>query len=104
MMYSLLKAYADGKITRDFILSTMRTSAELGMFVEEIIPKPVSDDEVEKESILAEQQMEKMKFIKKKNAQSIMMGILMNKLRGRISAKKVAQKIGSQQRSLKNVR
>ena len=45
-----------------------------------------------------------MKFIKAENADSIMMGILMKKLRGRISAKKVAEKVGFVQRSLKNVK
>ena len=62
------------------------------------------DKELEKEIILAEQQMEKMEFIKKENAHSIMMGILMNKLRGKISAKNVAEKVRSRERSLKNVR
>ena len=104
ILASILKAYADGKITYDFILTVMKTSAELGMFVEEIIPQHVAFEELEKEFILAEQQMEKMEFIKKKNAHSIMMGILMNKLRGRISAKDVAEKILTRERSLKNVR
>jgi Glu-tRNA(Gln) amidotransferase subunit E-like FAD-binding protein len=82
----------------------MKISSELGMFVDEIIPQPISDDELEKEILLAEEQMSKMKFIKDKNAVSIIMGILMNKLRGRISAKKVAQKINLLQKDLKNVK
>ena len=104
ILSSVLKAHGDGKLTPDFILSALIMSSELGMFVEEIIPKPVSDDEVEKEIMLAEQQMEKMEFVKKKNAHSIMMGILMNKLRGKIGARDVAEKIRSRERSLKNVR
>ncbi len=104
MMSSILKAYADGKLTYDFILTAMKISAELGMFVEEIIPQPISDNELEKEIVIAEQKMQEMKFIKEENAKSILMGILMSKLRGRISAKKVAQKVGSLQRSLKNVK
>jgi len=101
---SVLKAHADGKLTPDFILGALKMSAELGMFVEEIIPQPVKEEYLEKEIILAEQQMEKMNFIKKENAHSIMMGILMKKLRGKISAKDVAEKISSRERSLKNVR
>jgi len=101
---SILKAYSDGKLTYDFILSAMKFSIELGMFVDEIIPEPISDMDLEKEIQFAEHQMQKMDFIKKENENSIMMGILMNKLRGRISAKVVAQKISSQQRSLKNVK
>jgi glutamyl-tRNA(Gln) amidotransferase subunit E len=104
MLYSILKAYADEKLTYDFILHAMKISAELGMFVEEIIPEPISEKELEKEIVFAEQKMQDMEFIKKENVKSILMGILMSKLRGRISAKKVAQKVGSLQRSLKNVK
>ena len=104
MMSSILKAYADGKLTYDFILTAMKISTELGMFVEEIIPEPITGKELEKESMIAEQKMQEMKFIKEDNVNSIMMGILMSKLRGKISAKKVAEKVSSLQRSLKNVK
>ncbi|MBE0572084.1 MAG: Glu-tRNA(Gln) amidotransferase subunit GatE [Ignavibacteriaceae bacterium] len=104
MMLSILKAYADGKLTYDFILTAMKISTELGMFVEEIIPEPISENDLEKEILFAEQQMAKLKFIKDKNAGSIIMGILMNKLRGRISAKDIAQKLNLPQRSLKNAK
>jgi glutamyl-tRNA(Gln) amidotransferase subunit E len=103
MMSSILKAYADGKLTSDFILNALKLSIELGMFVEEIIPSPINDDELEKELFLAEQKMQTMKFIKDENSGSIIMGILMNKLRGRVSAKEVSQKLNLTQRSLKNV-
>ena len=104
MLSSILKAYADGKLTSDFILSALKMSEELGMFVEEIIPQPISDADIEKEILLAEQQMQKMTFIKKEKAESILMGILMKKLRGRISARKVSQKIGLLQKDLKNAK
>ena len=104
MMSSILKAYADGKLTYDFILHAMKISTELGMFVDEIIPEPISDKELEKEIDIAEQKMQEMEFIKEENFESIMIGILMSKLRGRISAKKVAQKVGSLQRRLSNVK
>jgi len=104
MMSSILKAFADGKLTYDFILTAMKISTELGMFVEEIIPEPINDKELEKEIVIAEQKMQEMKFIKEENAKGILMGILMGKLRGRISAKKVAEKVISLQRSLKNVK
>ena len=104
IMSSILKAFADGKITYDFILSAMKTSAELGMFVEAIIPNPVSDKEVEKEIELAREQMQKIPFIKKNNIQSIMMGILMKQLRGRISAKIIAEKVSRIKKDFANVR
>ncbi|MCW8806056.1 MAG: Glu-tRNA(Gln) amidotransferase subunit GatE, partial [Ignavibacteriaceae bacterium] len=104
MMSTILKAYADGKLTYDFILTAMKISTELGMFVEEIIPEKISDKDLEKEIVIAEQKMQEMKFIKAENADSIMMGILMNKLRGRISARKVSQKVGHLQKDFKNVK
>ncbi|NWG27582.1 MAG: Glu-tRNA(Gln) amidotransferase subunit GatE [Ignavibacteriaceae bacterium] len=102
MLSSILKAYADRKLTYDFILTAMKISTELGMFVEEIIPEPISDKDLEKEIAAAEQKMHELKFIKEANRKSILMGILMSKLRGRISAKQVAEKVESLQRSLKN--
>lgn len=104
MMSSILKSFADGKLTYDFILTAMKISTELGMFVEEIIPEPISDKDLEKEIIIAEQKMQEMKFKKEENVKSLLMGIVMSKLRGRISAKKVAEKVASVQRSLKNVK
>ncbi|HEY6435876.1 MAG TPA: hypothetical protein VIY47_04750, partial [Ignavibacteriaceae bacterium] len=104
IMSSILKAHMDGKLTYDFILTAMKISTELGMFVEEIIPETISRSELEKEMAIAEQKMGEMKFIKEKNVKSILMGILMSKLRGRISAKKVSEKVTSNQRSFKNVK
>ena len=104
VMSTILKAFSDGNLTYDFILTAMKISTELGMFVEEIIPEPISDKDLEKEIIIVEEQMQKMKFIKKEKTESIMMGILMRKLRGRISARKVSQKVGFFQKDLKNVK
>ena len=74
------------------------------MFVEEIIPEPINDKDLEKEIMLAEEQMQKMDFVKRENVESIMMGILMSKLRGRISARKVAKKVASLQKDFNNVK
>jgi len=104
ILSQILKAYADRKLTQDFILTALKNSAELGMFVEEIIPEPINDKDLEKEIMLAEEQMQKMDFVKKENVESIMMGILMSKLRGRISASKVAVKIASLQKDFNNVK
>lgn len=104
ILSAILKSYAEGKLTYDFILTALKQSIELGMFVEEIIPEPIGDWELENEILIAEQQMQKMKYIKEENRGSIMMGILMKKLRGRISAKKIAERIAYSQRSLKHAR
>ena len=104
IMSSVLRAYADEKLTYDFILNALKMSIELGMFVNEIIPDPINDTDLAKEMMSADLEMQRMQYIKAENADSIMMGILMRRLRGRISAKQVAQKVSLFQRSLKNVK
>jgi glutamyl-tRNA(Gln) amidotransferase subunit E len=104
MMSSILKAFSEARISKDFILTTLKNSIELGVFVEEIIPLPINENDLEREIKLAESEMQKMPFVKKEKSHSIIMGILMNKLRGRINARTVAEKVGSIKRSLKNVR
>ena len=104
IMSSVLRAYADEKLTYDFILNALKISIELGMFVNEIIPDPINDTDLAKEMMSADLEMQRMQYIKAENADSIMMGILMRRLRGRISAKQVAQKVSLFQRSLKNVK
>jgi hypothetical protein len=74
------------------------------MFVNEIIPPPANENELEKEIEYSEGKMREMKFIKEKNAESILMGMIMNKLRGRVSAKKAAQKVSLLQGDFKNVK
>jgi glutamyl-tRNA(Gln) amidotransferase subunit E len=104
MMTLILKAYADGRLTRDFILNALKLCIELGMFVDEIIPQPIKEYDLDREFELAESEMQKMPFVKNENAGSIMMGILMNKLRGKVSAKKVAQIVARISKDVKNVR
>lgn len=102
LMSAVLKAYAEGRLTYDFILNALKLSIELGVFVDEIIPQPVSDKELENDINLAEEQMKKMKFVKEEKVFNIMMGILMSRLRGRISANLVAERIGFLQKEFRN--
>ena len=82
------------KIPRDAILSAMQNVLELGLFTEEIFFRQMNDDELDKEINSARKELNEKKIINKENSEHVLMGILMKKLRGRISAPKVANKIG----------
>jgi glutamyl-tRNA(Gln) amidotransferase subunit E len=101
MMDSIFKAFSEKKIPADYLLTAIRNSLELGMFVDEIIPEPVSENEFKDELKDANQKIKELK-INPENKRTILMGLLMNKLRGKISAKSVAEKTGFIQKELKN--
>ena len=91
---NILKGFADKKIPRDAILSAMQNVLELGLFTEEIFFKQMNDDELDKEIKSARNELNEKKIINKENSELVLMGILMKKLRGRVSAPEVAKKIG----------
>ncbi len=91
---NVLKSYADGKIPKDSLLITLRTVAELGVFTEEVIHNSASEKEVDESIIKAKSEYDKMKIFNPERKNALLMGMIMKKLRGRISAKVVADKIG----------
>jgi glutamyl-tRNA(Gln) amidotransferase subunit E len=90
----ILKAHAENKIPGDAILSAVQNSLELGLFTDEIIFDPINNKELDDEIKSAEDNLNDVKFHKEENKKIILMGTLMNKIRGRISAVDVAKKIG----------
>jgi len=98
----ILKSYADDLLPRDAILSVMRTTIEMRLFSDEIIPKPISEDQLGLEIKSACKEIEKLKLRKEENKEYVLMGILMRKLRGRISAVIVADKVGFNKESKAN--
>lgn len=102
MMDEIFKAFSEEKIPADYILTAMRNSIELGMFVDAIIPKPINEKEFGSELESANQKIKELKIKNPENDKTILMGILMNKLRGKISAKFAAEKTGFIQKELKH--
>jgi len=90
----ILKSYADDELPRDAILSVMRNTIEMGLFSDEIIPKPISKEQLDLEIKTAHKKLEKLKLRREENKEYVLMGMLMRKLRGRISAVIVAEKVG----------
>ncbi len=90
----ILKAYSKEKIPRDAILSALQNVIELGLFTEEVFFKPITDEELDPHIKSASGELKKMKLYNEKNTKHILMGLLMKKLRGRVSASYIAKKIG----------
>jgi glutamyl-tRNA(Gln) amidotransferase subunit E len=91
---NIIKSYADRKIPKDALLSTLKTVTELGAFTEEVILKPIVNDELNKEIKIATEQLQKIKLYNPDNKEKVLMGMIMKKHRGRIPATIVAEKIG----------
>ena len=98
----ILKSYADDELPRDAILSVMRSTIEMGLFSDEIIPKPISKEQLDLEIKTAHKKLEKLKLRREENKEYVLMGMLMRKLRGRISAVIVAEKVGFKKESNAN--
>lgn len=94
MFEGVLKSYARGKIPRDALYQTLKNVIELGTFSEEVIPQPLNPEDLEKEILTRSEQLKQIKLYHSTNKEKVLIGLLMNKLRGRIAAKIVAEKIG----------
>ncbi|MBS4035403.1 MAG: Glu-tRNA(Gln) amidotransferase subunit GatE [Ignavibacterium sp.] len=94
MLTNVLKAYSDGKIPKDALFITLKNVVELGAFTEEVIPQPLNPEDLEEEIKLQSEQFKQIKLYYSANKEKVLIGLLMNKLRGRIPAKVVSEKIG----------
>ena len=100
----ILKYFTDNKLPKDAILSVMKRIAEKGMFNDELIPKSISEDQLDDEIKTAYEELNKIKLRRQENKEHVLMGMLMRKLRGRISAVTIAKKIGFKKKDKVNAR
>ena len=98
----ILKSYSNDELPRDVILSVMRNTIEMGLFSDEIILKPISKEQLNLEIKTAHKNLEKLKLRREENKEYVLMGMLMRKLRGGISAVIVAEKVGFKKESNAN--
>lgn len=102
VLESILRLHADDKLPRDAILSVMQNTIEMGLFSDEIIPKLISEEQLDLEITTALNKLENIILRKEGNKEYVLMGMLMRKLRGRISAVIVADKVGFKKESNAN--
>ena len=102
MLSKIFQAYSDGKITRDGILPLLENVIALGVFFDELLPDPCTDNEMDKAVKESKTGLKKVKLHKKENRTKVMMGMAMEKLRGRIPGDVVLNYIYNKEDSLTN--
>ena len=73
---------------------TLKNVVELGAFTEEVILPPLNSNKLNEEIKLISERLQEIKLHNPVNKEKVLIGLLMNKLRGRFPAKVVAEKIG----------
>ena len=91
---SILQSFAENKIPKDALLSVLKNVAELGVFTDEVVLNPASKNEIEDVINSAKSDYEKMNVYNPGKKLQILMGMIMKKLRGKVSANDIAQRIG----------
>lgn len=94
MLWAVLKSYADGKIPKDALFTALKNTVELGVFTDEVIPSPLKADSLDEEIKKTSENLKGIRLHNPDKKEKVLIGLLMNKLRGRIPAKIVAEKIG----------
>ncbi|MDI6767525.1 MAG: Glu-tRNA(Gln) amidotransferase subunit GatE [Bacteroidota bacterium] len=87
----IFEAYSNGKIGREGIYTAMREYLSNGKLS---IPKKCTEAEIKKIIIESEKDLSKIKLINSEKKIHVQMGIIMNKLRGRIDGVVIAGMIG----------
>jgi len=68
--------------------------AELGVFTEEVIQNSATPKNIDEVINDSKAEYEKMKIFNPESKSILLMGLIMKKLKGRVSAKAIADKIG----------
>lgn len=88
-IYNIFKLFKDGKIIREAIFELIKSSVLNGQFVEELIPDPCTETELQSNINNALKIYNNTKIYNPDQRIQILMGILMKNLRGRIEGKVV---------------
>jgi glutamyl-tRNA(Gln) amidotransferase subunit E len=90
----LFKLLSENKISADYIFYILKNVLELGSFPDELIPEKISESDLNQ--IIEQEKVELKNYHihKPENEKVILMNLVMKRVRGRISARIVAEKIG----------
>lgn len=92
-IYNIFKLFKDGKIIRETIFELIKSSVLNGQFVEELIPDPCSETELQSNIKDALKIYNNTKIYNPDQRIQILIGILMKNLRGRIEGKVVYESL-----------
>ncbi len=98
----VLKAYKENKITRDGILPLLENVITLGVFFDDLLPLPCTDNELDTTLTESKVRLYNIKIYRKENRAKVLMGFAMETLRGRIPGKEVLSFIQSKENSRTN--
>lgn len=91
---AILKKFAEGNIPQDALLMILKNTVELGVYTDEVLLPKMNNKDLDGEIAIAKIELDKVKFRNEENYSEVLMGMLMKKLRGKVAAKIVAEKIG----------
>lgn len=94
MLENIFKAYADGQLAKDAILYEMEKAIKAEEYNNEMLPDAVDKEELKKEIAKARKKV-KTVLRNPQQKQKVLMGMIMNSLRGRINGKVVLDSLGS---------
>ncbi len=98
----IISAYKENKITRDGILPLLENVISLGVFFDELLPPPCTDNELDKTFKESKGDLKNIRLYKEENRTKVIMGLSMKKLRGRIPGSDVLTYIKEKENSLTN--
>lgn len=88
----VFSAYRQGMLSREGILMALEGAARSGSFSMDLLPPACSDDELNEAMASAREELSAIKLYKPENEKTILMSLIMKRLRGRIEGKKVMEK------------
>ncbi len=98
----IISAYKENQITRDGILPLLENVISVGVFFDELLPPPCTDNELDKTFKESRDSLKNIRLYKQENRSKVLMGLAMNKLRGRISGRDVLTYIQDKDNSRTN--
>ena len=99
---NVLKSFSDGKIPRDAILTVLNNIMELGKFSEHLIPSTADENEIKKVIADSIEKLNNLSLNDEVNKKTLLMGAVMNKLKGKVPAPVLAEIIGFRKEGIGN--
>jgi Glu-tRNA(Gln) amidotransferase subunit E-like FAD-binding protein len=94
IILKIFDAYRTGKIIKDGIYFAFEKSLVTGLFTKEALLKPAKTDDVKDFASKALSDLKNMTVRKPENIGKILMGVMMNKFRGRIAGSQAMSIVG----------
>jgi len=95
MMRDIFECYSNGIVSREGVLTALKKSLELGKFYPELLPRPITRSEVKAILKREKRKLNGTSLYNPANYNKLLLGNVMEKVRGRIEFEKVRQLLES---------